>query len=80
MPPGMPPASPFSSETPAIMASVVSMRPAIEAAFCRAVRVTFAGSMTPAETRAASIADLGLRIAVFEKKSVYKRNTHRGDA
>ena len=30
------------------MASVVSIRPAIEAAFCSAVRVTLVGSMTPA--------------------------------
>ena len=33
------------------MASVVSISPAMEAAFCRAVRVTFVGSMTPALTR-----------------------------
>jgi hypothetical protein len=33
------------------MASVVSIRPAMDAAFCRAVRVTLAGSMTPAFTR-----------------------------
>ena len=33
------------------MASVVSSRPAIEAAFCSAVRVTLVGSMTPALTR-----------------------------
>ena len=31
-----------------IMASVVSISPAMEAAFCRAVRVTLVGSMTPA--------------------------------
>src|SRR6266850_3338878 len=31
--------------------SVVSNRPAIEAAFCSAVRVTFLGSTTPALTR-----------------------------
>ena len=34
-----------------IMASVVSMREAMEAAFCRAVRVTLVGSITPAFTR-----------------------------
>ena len=48
MPPGiagLPLSSSGISET---MASVVSIRPAIEAAFCRAVRVTFAGSITPA--------------------------------
>jgi hypothetical protein len=33
------------------MHSVVSSRPAIEAAFCRALRVTLAGSMTPALIR-----------------------------
>ena len=51
MPPGiagLPLSSSGSSET---MASVVSIRPAIEAAFCNAVRVTLAGSMTPALTR-----------------------------
>jgi hypothetical protein len=34
-----------------ITASVVSNRPAMEAAFCRAERVTFFGSTTPALTR-----------------------------
>ena len=37
-----------ASTTPQIIASVVSMRDAIEAAFCRAVRATLVGSMTPA--------------------------------
>ena len=37
--------------TPQIVASVVSMREAMEAAFCRAVRVTLVGSITPAFTR-----------------------------
>ena len=45
---GLPLSSSGSSET---IASVVSMRPAIEAAFCNAVRVTLAGSITPAFTR-----------------------------
>src|SRR5438034_765832 len=40
-----------SSTISLIMASVVSMRDAIEAAFWRAVRVTLVGSMTPALTR-----------------------------
>jgi hypothetical protein len=31
--------------------SVVRRSEAIDAAFCRAVRVTFVGSMTPARTR-----------------------------
>jgi hypothetical protein len=38
----------FAAQT---MASVVSMREAMEAAFCRAVRVTLVGSITPAFTR-----------------------------
>ena len=33
------------------MASVVSIREAMEAAFCRAVRVTLVGSITPAFTK-----------------------------
>jgi hypothetical protein len=36
---------------PQIIASVVSIRDAIEAAFCSAVLVTLAGSITPAATR-----------------------------
>ena len=36
------------------MASVVSIRPLIDAAFCSAVRVTLVGSMTPAFTRSSS--------------------------
>src|ERR1039458_3283911 len=36
------------STIPQIMASLVSMREAMEAAFCRAVRVTLVGSITPA--------------------------------
>ncbi len=40
--------SPFTS---AIMASVVSIRLATEAAFCRALRTTLVGSMMPAARR-----------------------------
>src|SRR5690348_8728019 len=40
-----------SSTIPQTMASVVSMREAMEEAFCSAVRVTLVGSMTPALTR-----------------------------
>ena len=40
-----------SSTIPQTIASVVSMRDAIEAAFCSAERVTLAGSITPAFTR-----------------------------
>ena len=43
--------SPDSSGIVQIRASVVSMREAMEAAFCRAVRVTLVGSITPAFTR-----------------------------
>jgi hypothetical protein len=46
-PPGMAGAFSFSGFS-AITASVVRNRPAIEAAFCSAERVTFAGSMIPA--------------------------------
>ncbi len=45
------PASDFGSGISATSASVVSIRAAIEPAFCRAVRVTLVGSMTPAFTR-----------------------------
>ena len=53
MPPGPPPpgASFFSSGMSAIMASVVSSRDAIDAAFWSADRTTFVGSITPALTR-----------------------------
>src|SRR5690606_20119417 len=52
MPPmsGMPPAGLSSGSSPTI-AAVVSIRPAIEAAFCSAVRVTLVGSTTPSSTR-----------------------------
>ena len=41
----------FSSTSSATIASVVSIRPAIDAAFCSAVRVTLVGSSTPISTR-----------------------------
>jgi len=43
-----------SSTIPQIIASVVSIREAIEAAFCRAVRVTLVGSITPAFTKSSN--------------------------
>ena len=51
MPPGVCRASLSSSGSSEAIAPVVNMRPAIEAAFCNAVRVTLAGSITPALTR-----------------------------
>jgi hypothetical protein len=48
MPPGIAGASSFGSS--ATMQSVVSIRPATEAAFCRAERVTLVGSSTPIST------------------------------
>lgn len=53
--------SPGSSATPQIMASVVSMSEAIEAAFCRAVRVTLVGSITPAFTRSSYCSVVALK-------------------
>ena len=53
-PPGPPPAPAAalsSSLMSATNASVVSIKPAIDAAFCSARRVTLAGSITPALTR-----------------------------
>jgi hypothetical protein len=38
-----------------ISASVVSIKPAIDAAFCNAQRVTFAGSIIPAATRSSKV-------------------------
>jgi hypothetical protein len=54
MPPGIARglSSSCSSE---IRASVVSISPAIDAAFCNAQRVTFAGSITPAATRSSKV-------------------------
>jgi hypothetical protein len=40
-----------SSTTAQMVASVVSMSEAMEAAFCKAVRVTLVGSITPASTK-----------------------------
>ena len=45
----------FFSGISAIMASVVSISEAIDAAFCSAVRVTLVGSMTPAATRSSYV-------------------------
>ena len=52
-PPWPPPAGAFFSFSGISVTrhSVVSSKPAIEAAFCNAVRVTFFGSTTPALTR-----------------------------
>jgi hypothetical protein len=79
MPP-MPPSA-FSSWTSAIIVSVVSIRPAIEAAFCRAVRVTFAGSMTPAATRSSyfSVAALKPNCRRLLYLTDYHRAFHTGD-
>lgn len=54
MPPDIDPglSSSCSSE---MSASVVSIKPAIDAAFCSAQRVTFAGSMMPAATRSSNL-------------------------
>ena len=46
-PPGGMPIGAFFSGFSATMASVVTSRPATEAASCRAVRTTLAGSMMP---------------------------------
>jgi hypothetical protein len=51
MPPGGAAGAGFSSFFSTTTASVVSRRPAIDAAFCSAVRLTLVGSMTPALTR-----------------------------
>ena len=50
----------FSSGISETRASVVSIRDAIEPAFCRAVRVTLVGSMTPALTRSSNLSGLGV--------------------
>ena len=44
-------ASPPSAGLSVIRVSVVSRSAAIDAAFCKAARVTFAGSITPAATK-----------------------------
>ena len=51
MPPPAPASAGFSSFRSTTTHSVVSSNPAIDAAFCSAVRVTLVGSMTPAFTR-----------------------------
>ena len=50
-PPQAPAGAGLSSFFSTTTHSVVSSRPAIDAAFCSAVRVTLVGSMTPAWTR-----------------------------
>jgi len=62
MPPPCPPpaGASFFSGISEIMASVVSSRPEIDAAFCSAVRVTLVGSMTPAFTRSSYTSVLAL--------------------
>ena len=57
----MPWSPPLSSGASAIIASVVSINPAIEAAFWRAVRVTLVGSMTPAATRSSNFSVAALK-------------------
>src|SRR5260370_347952 len=61
--PGAPAAAAFlsSSLISAMRASVVSIRPAMEAAFCSARRVTLAGSMTPIFTIAPYSPDTALQ-------------------
>ena len=49
----------------AMTASVVRNRAAIDAAFCRADRVTFAGSMMPAATRS-TYSPLAARLRAME--------------
>ena len=53
----------------ATSASVVSSRPAIDAAFCSAARVTLAGSMTPALTRSSNSPVAALRPMVPVSRS-----------
>ena len=53
--------SPDSSGIEQIMASVVSIREAMEAAFCRAERVTLVGSITPAFTRSSYCSVVALK-------------------
>ena len=51
----------FSSGFSATMASVVSSMPATEAAFCKAVRTTLAGSIIPALNRSSYSSDAALK-------------------
>src|SRR5690606_34876517 len=53
--PGAPAAAGLSSFFSATRQSVVSRGPAIDAAFCRAVLVTLAGSITPAASRSSYV-------------------------
>ena len=62
-PPGIA-AGPAFSGLSATSASVVSSRPAIDAAFCSAARVTLAGSMTPAFTQVLEVAGGGVEADV----------------
>ena len=51
----------FSSGFSATMASVVRSMPATEAAFCKAVRTTLAGSRMPALSRSSYSSDAALK-------------------
>src|SRR5690348_18125066 len=55
MPPPPPPSAGFSSFRWTTTHSVVSSSPAIDAAFCSAVRVTLVGSITPALIRSSYV-------------------------
>ena len=61
MPAAPPPAAAFFFGFSAIMASVVRSRLATEAAFCRAVRDTLVGSMTPALSRSSKTSVAALK-------------------
>ena len=60
---------PFFFGASAMAASVVISRPATEAASCRAVRTTLAGSITPAETRSTYCFRLGVEAEGRESRS-----------
>src|SRR5260370_41372773 len=67
-PPGPPPAAAdflSSSLSSATRASVVSIRPAIEAAFCRARRGTFGGEMAAALATSAYLPEAALQPQVL---------------
>ena len=72
-PPGPPAGASFFSGISVTMHSVVSSRPAIEAAFCRAVRVTFAVSMTPAATRSSYFSVAALKPKLSLPSRTYRR-------
>ena len=59
-PPGIADIADFSSGRSVIRDSVVRRSAEIDAAFSRAVRVTFAGSMTPAATRSSYLSSSAL--------------------